>query len=52
MPTDHIWDRIKDKRNVVGNSKKLRRRIRNGVEVDEEIIRVMSPRSSTPQPSA
>jgi len=40
MSTDHIWERIKDKRNVVGYSKKLRRRIRNGAEVDEEVIRV------------
>jgi len=40
MSTDHIWERIKDKRNVVGYSKRLRRRIRSGVEVDEEVIRV------------
>jgi len=40
MSTDNIWDRIKSLRNVVGYSKKLRRRIRDGVEVDEEVIRV------------
>lgn len=40
MSTDHIWERIKGLRNVVGYSKKLRRRIRNGAEVDEEVIRV------------
>src|SRR4030042_3483588 len=40
MSTDHIWDRIKGLRNVVGYSKKLRKRMRNGVEVDEEVIRV------------
>ena len=40
MSTDTIWDRIKGLRNVVGYSKKLRRRIRDGAEVDEEVIRV------------
>ncbi|MFH2109684.1 MAG: hypothetical protein ABIJ47_00330 [Candidatus Bathyarchaeota archaeon] len=40
MSTDHIWDRIKDKSNVVGYSKRLRRRIRDGVEMEEEVIRV------------
>jgi len=40
MSTDRIWEMIKDKRNVVGYSKKLRRRIKDGVEVDEEVIRV------------
>src|SRR4030042_561632 len=49
MPTDHIWDRIKGLRNVVGYSKKLRRRIRGGVEVDEEVIRVYVSRKLHPQ---
>lgn len=48
MSTDHIWDRIKDKRNVVGYSKRLRRRIRDGVEVDEEVIRVYVSRKLHP----
>ena len=48
MSADHIWDRIKDKRNVVGYSKRLRRRIRNGVEVDEEVIRIYVSRKLHP----
>ncbi len=40
MVSEKIWDKIKDRRNVVGYSKKLRRRIRDGVEVEEEVIRV------------
>ena len=48
MSTDRIWERIKDKRNVVGYSKKLRRRIRGGVEVDEEVIRVYVSRKLHP----
>jgi hypothetical protein len=48
MPTDHIWDRIKSLRNVVGYSKKLRKRMRNGVEVDEEVIRVYVSRKLHP----
>jgi len=40
MSSEKIWNQIKDKRNVVGYSKKLRKRIRDGVEVDEEVIRI------------
>jgi hypothetical protein len=40
MSLDKIWDEVKGKRNVVGYSKKLRKRMRNGVEVEEEVIRV------------
>jgi len=48
MSTDMIWSAIKDKRNVVGYSKKLRRRIKDGVEVDEEVIRVYVSRKLHP----
>jgi len=48
MSTDNIWERIRGLRNVVGYSKKLRRRIRNGVEVDEEVIRVYVSRKLHP----
>ena len=40
MSIEQIWERIKDKKNVVGYSKKLRRRIKEGREVEEEVIRI------------
>lgn len=40
MPFEEIWEKIKDKKNVVGYSKKLRKRIKDGREVEEEVIRI------------
>ena len=40
MKQDSVWAQIRGKRNVVGYSKKLRKRIRDGEEVEEEVIRV------------
>ncbi len=40
MSIEEIWEKIKDKKNVIGYSKKLRRRIRDGKKVDEEVIRI------------
>ncbi|MCW4035932.1 MAG: hypothetical protein NWE75_01945, partial [Candidatus Bathyarchaeota archaeon] len=40
MSLEQIWEKIKDKKNVVGYSKKLRRRIKEGREVEEEVIRI------------
>jgi len=40
MPFKEIWEKIKDKKNVVGYSKKLRKRIKDGREVEEEVIRI------------
>jgi hypothetical protein len=38
-PFEEFWERIKDKKNVAGYSKKLRQRIKDGREVEEEVIR-------------
>ncbi len=48
MKPEDVWDRIRGKRNVVGYSKKLRKRIRDGKEVDEEVIRVYVTRKLDP----
>lgn len=48
MNLDEVWDRIRGKSNVVGYSKKLRKRIRDGEEVDEEVIRVYVSRKVDP----
>lgn len=40
MPFDEIWETIKVKKNVIGYSKKLRKRIKDGREVEEEVIRI------------
>jgi hypothetical protein len=40
MSLEQIWEKIRGKKNVVGYSKKLRRRIRDGREVEEEVIRI------------
>ena len=40
MNLDSIWTQIRGKRNVVGYSKKLRKRIKDGEEVEEEVIRI------------
>ena len=40
MPFEEIWEKIKNKKNVVGYSKKLRKRIKDGREVEEEVIRI------------
>jgi len=40
MDLESIWDKIKDKPNVVGYSKVLRKRIKEGREVDELCFRV------------
>ena len=40
MSFEKIWEKIKDKKNVVGYSKKFRKRIRDGKKVDEEVIRI------------
>ena len=40
MPFEEIWEKIRDKKNVVGYSKKLRKRIKAGREVEEEVIRI------------
>jgi len=40
MSMEQIWEKIRGKKNVVGYSKKLRRRIRDGMEVEEEVIRI------------
>lgn len=48
MNPDDVWDRIRGKRHVVGYSKKMRKRIRDGEEVDEEVIRVYVSRKVDP----
>ena len=40
MQQDSVWAKIRGKRNVVGYSKKLRKRIKDGEEVEEEVIRI------------
>ena len=40
MSFEEIWDKIKDKKNVVGYSKKFRKRIKDGKKVDETVIRI------------
>jgi len=40
MSFEEIWEKIKDKKNVIGYSKKFRKRIRDGKKVDEEVIRI------------
>jgi hypothetical protein len=40
MQQDSVWTQIRGKRNVVGYSKKLRKRIKDGEEVEEEVIRI------------
>ena len=40
MSFEEIWDKIKDKKNVVGYSKKFKKRIKDGKKVDEEVIRI------------
>jgi len=35
-----MWEVVRHKANVVGHSNTLKKRIRNGVEVDEEVIRI------------
>lgn len=37
---EKLWESIKGKDNVVGYSKKLRKRMKGGVEIDEEVFRV------------
>ena len=49
MNPDDVWDKIRGKRNVVGYSKKMRKRIKDGEEVDEEVIRVYVSRKLDPQ---
>jgi hypothetical protein len=40
MSSEEIWEKIKDKKNVIGYSKKPRKRIKDGKEVEEEVIRI------------
>jgi hypothetical protein len=40
MSLEEVWEKIKGKKNVIGYSKKLRKRIKDGREVDEEVIRI------------
>ena len=40
MSLEEIWEKIKDKKNVIGYSKKLRKRIKDGREVEEVVIRI------------
>jgi len=40
MSLEKIWEKIKGKKNVVGYSKKLRKRIKDRREVEEEVIRI------------
>lgn len=40
MSFELIWEKIKDKKNVIGYSKKFRKRLRDGNEIDEEVIRI------------
>jgi hypothetical protein len=40
MSFEEIWEKIKDKKNVIGYSKKFRKRIRDGKKEDEEVIRI------------
>jgi len=49
MKQDSVWVQIRGKRNVVGYSKKLRKRIRDGEEVEEEVIRVYVSRKLGPE---
>jgi hypothetical protein len=48
MSMERIWEKIRGKKNVVGYSKKLRRRIREGREVEEEVIRIYVSRKVDP----
>jgi hypothetical protein len=48
MSIEQIWEKIKGKKNVVGYSKKLRRRIKGGREVEEEVIRIYVSRKVPP----
>ena len=40
MSFEEIWEKIKDKKNVIGYSKKFKKRIKDGKKVDEEVIRI------------
>jgi hypothetical protein len=40
MDIDSIWAQIRGKKNVIGYSKKLRKRIKDGKEIEEEVIRI------------
>ncbi len=40
MSMEQIWEKIRGKKNVIGYSKKLRKRVRDGREVEEEVIRI------------
>jgi hypothetical protein len=40
MSFEEIWEKIKEKKNVVGYSKKFRKRIKDGKKIDEEVIRI------------
>lgn len=40
MSLEEVWEKIKGKKNVIGYSKKLRKRIKDGREVDEEVVRI------------
>jgi hypothetical protein len=35
-----IWEKIKNKKHVIGYSKQFRKRIKNGKEIDEEVLRI------------
>ena len=48
MSIEQIWKRIEGKRNIVGISKKLRRRVKDGKEVEEEVIRIYVSRKLDP----
>ena len=46
----NIWEKtLKGKTNVIGYSKKLRKRIRNGKEVDEDVVRVYVSKKMPPK---
>jgi hypothetical protein len=40
MSFEEIWEKIKFKKNVIGYSKKFRKRIKDGKKVEEEVIRI------------
>jgi len=40
MDLEKIWKKIKNKPHVIGYSKKMRKRIKNGKEIDEDVMRV------------
>lgn len=40
MSLEEAWEKIKGKKNVIGYSKTLRKRIKKGKEVEEEVIRI------------